>query len=135
MVELAKIIEQEIKKQYKSVRQFSKVSDIPQTTIVSAIKNGVSGTAYETVIKICKLLNIELINYDTHLVMTDDVIDMIKMFNALDEVGHHAVMAFMSMEFNRVNASIDYIQKAINESNLISEKKLNDMHSITMHRE
>lgn len=132
MVELAKIIEEEIKKQYKSVRQFSKVSDIPQTTIVSAIKNGVSGTAYETVIKICKLLNIELINYDTHLVMTDDVIDMIKMFNALDEVGHHAVMAFMSMEFNRVNASIDYIQKAINESNAISEKKLNDMQNITI---
>lgn len=135
MAELAKIIEEEIKKQYKSVRQFSKISDIPQTTIVSAIKNGVSGTAYETVVKICKLLNIELINYDTHLVMTDDVIDMIKMFNALDEVGHHAVMAFMSMEFNRVNSSIDYIQKAINESNLISERKLNDMQSITMHRE
>lgn len=123
MKELAKLIEEEIKKQYKSIRQFSIATQIPQTTIVSAIKNGVCGTAYETVIKICEHLRIELVNYNTHLTMTDDVIDMINMFNSLDEKGEHAVMAFMAMEFNRCNGSLDYIAKATEQSNELAEKR------------
>ncbi|MBQ4526936.1 MAG: helix-turn-helix transcriptional regulator [Clostridia bacterium] len=123
MNELASVIEQQIKKQYKSIRQFSLVSGIPQTTIVSAIKNGVCGTAYETVIKICELLHIELVNYNTHLVMTNDVINMVNMFNSLDEKGEHAVMAFMAMEFNRCNGSLDYIAKATEQSNEIARRK------------
>ena len=60
---LTDLISTEIKRQYKSVRKFSQAIDIPQTTLASAIKNGVSGTAYETIVKICKALNIQLINY------------------------------------------------------------------------
>lgn len=121
--ELSAKIEEEIKKQYKSIRRFSMSSGIPQTTIVSAIKSGVGGTAYETVVKICSLLHIELVNYDTHIVMTNDVLDMINMFNALDEKGEHAVMAFMAMEFKRCSESIDYISKAVEQANEIAEKK------------
>jgi hypothetical protein len=87
MNDLSAMIRDEIKKQYKSVRQFSIASGIPQTTLISAVNNGISGTAYETVVKICSLLHIELVNYDTHIVMTDDVINMINMFNSLDEKG------------------------------------------------
>ena len=127
--ELAAKIEEEIKKQYKSIRQFSIASGIPQTTIVSAVKNGVGGTAYETVVKICSLLHIELINYDTHLVMTNDVIDMVNMFNALDEKGEHAVMAFMAMEFERCSGSIDYISRAVEQSNELAERKISEQKS------
>lgn len=124
MNDLSSIIQDEIKKQYKSVRQFSIASGIPQTTLVSAMKNGIGGMAYETVVKICSLLHIELVNFDTHLVMTDDVINMVNMFNALDEKGEHAVMAFMAMEFERCNASLDYIARATEQSNEIAERKI-----------
>ena len=126
MNDLSAIIRDEIKKQYKSVRQFSIASGIPQTTLISAVNNGISGTAYETVVKICSLLHIELVNYDTHIVMTDDVINMINMFNSLDEKGEHAVMAFMAMEFDRCNGSLDYIARATEQSNELVERKLAD---------
>jgi len=121
---LSAIISEEIKKQYKSIRQFSIASGIPQTTLVSAVKNGISGTAYETVVKICSLLHIELVNYDTHIVMTDDVIDMINMFNALDEKGEHAVMAFMTMEFERSTGTLDRIARATEQANELAEQKM-----------
>ena len=124
MKDLSSIISEEIKKQYKSIRQFSIVSGIPQTTLVSAVKNGISGTAYETVVKICSLLHIELVNYDTHIVMTDDVINMINMFNSLDEKGEHAVMAFMTMEFERATGALDHIARATEQANELAEQKM-----------
>mgnify|MGYP003312675357 CR=1 FL=1 len=123
MNDLSQIISDEIKKQYKSVRKFADELGIAQTTIVSAIKNGVKGTAYETVIKMCEKLNIELVNYNSHIVMTNDVIDLINMYNNLDEKGAHAVMAFASMEFNRSKGNDDYIIQAISKSNEITERK------------
>ena len=126
MNELTQIISDEIKKQYKSVRKFAEEMGIPQTTLVSALKNGIKGTAYETVVKICKKLGIELINYSSHIVMTDDVIDLINMYNALDEKGAHAVMAFAAMEFNRSKGNDDYIMQAISKSNEIAERKSSD---------
>ena len=124
MQNLSSIISEEIKKQYKSIRQFSIASGIPQTTLVSAVKYGISGTAYETVVKICSLLHIKLVNYDTHIVMTDDVINMINMFNALDEKGEHAVMAFMTMEFERSNGTLDHIARASEQANELAEQKM-----------
>ncbi len=124
MNDLSSIIRDEIKKQYKSIRQFSLISGIPQTTLVSAVKNGISGTAYETVVKICSLLHIELVNYDTHIVMTDDVINMINMFNSLDEKGEHAVMAFMTMEFERSNGTLDHIARATEQANELAQQKM-----------
>lgn len=126
MNDLSQIISEEIKKQYKSIRKFSEEVDIPQTTIVSAINKGVKGTAYETVIKICEKLNIELVNYSSHIVMTDDVINLINMYNNLDEKGAHAVMAFASMEFNRSKGNDDYIMQAISKSNEITERKTSE---------
>lgn len=125
MNELAKIISEEIKKQYKSTRRFCDEVGIAQTTLVSAIKSGFKGTAYETVVKICEKLGIELVNYNTHIVMTDDVINLINMYNSLDEKGAHAVMAFAAMEFNRSRGNDDYIQRAVSRSNEIAEEKKN----------
>ena len=108
------------------MRKFADELGIAQTTIVSALKNGIKGTAYETVVKICEKLNIELINYSSHIVMTNDVIDLINMYNALDEKGAHAVMAFAAMEFNRSKGNDDYIMQAISKSNEIAERKSQD---------
>jgi len=54
------IIESLIKTKYKSVRQFSKIIDVPHTTITSMLKTGIGGTGVDTVLKICKELNISL---------------------------------------------------------------------------
>ncbi len=126
MENLPQLIEQEIKKQFKSVKRFSEEIGIPQTTLVSAIKNGLKGTAYETVVKVCEKLGIELVNYNSHIVMTDDVINLINMYNALDEKGAHAVMAFAAMEFNRSKGNDDYIEQAISRSNEMAERKMSE---------
>ena len=125
MNELSNIICEEIKKQYKSARKFADEIGIAQTTIVSAMKSGFKGTAYETVVKICEKLGIELINYSGHIVMTDDVINLINMYNSLDEKGAHAVMAFAAMEFNRSKGNDDYIERAVSRSNELAEEKKN----------
>ena len=63
MDELTLLIKQEIKKQFRSVRQFAFSVGIAQTTVVSALKNGVSGTGFSTVMKICKALDIQVFDY------------------------------------------------------------------------
>lgn len=123
MTQLSQLIETEIKKQFKSTRRFASELGIAQTTVVSAIKSGLKGTAYETVLRMCEKLGIELINYHSHIVMTDDVLNLINMYNSLDEKGAHAVMAFASMEFNRSKGNDDYIERAISKSNEIAQKK------------
>ena len=58
MDELTQLIKKNIKIKYSSTRRFAEELGIPQTTIVSAIKNGISGTAFTTVCKMCKALDI-----------------------------------------------------------------------------
>jgi len=53
-------IKDEICRQYKNPRQFSIATGIPYTTLKSALKVGIGGTAVETVVLICQTLNIEL---------------------------------------------------------------------------
>ena len=60
MDELTLLIKSEIKRQYKSVRRFAAEISVPQSTIISAMRKGISGTAFETVIKICNALDIKL---------------------------------------------------------------------------
>ena len=123
MDKLTEIIAEEIKKQYKSVRKFSEATGIAQTTIISALKKGISGTAYGTVVKICSQLHIELVNYDSHIVMTNDVLDLTNMYNCLDEKGMHAVMAFAAMEYDRCNNNNNYITKASSFAKMSVERK------------
>ena len=56
---ITKLIKTEIKRQYKSVRKFSEESGIPYSTLSNALSKGIGGTSYDTVIRICKLLNLK----------------------------------------------------------------------------
>ena len=106
---LTDLISTEIKRQYKSVRKFSQAIDIPQTTLASAIKNGVSGTTYETIVKICKALNIQLINYKFPIYVDDNSLRMLDIYNKLDDKGRHAVRAILKMEYERCSSDLsDY---------------------------
>ncbi|MBE5039265.1 hypothetical protein [Ructibacterium gallinarum] len=101
MDQLTALIKQEIKKQYKSVRQFTTYLDIPYTTIASALKNGVGGTAYDTVTKICQALDIQLINYQNPVLINQDVLNVLERYNSLDEKGMHVVRTVLEIETAR----------------------------------
>lgn len=49
----------EIKARYKSLREFSKVAGIPNSTLSSMFKKGIGGTAVDTVFLVCSKLGID----------------------------------------------------------------------------
>lgn len=108
MDELTMLIKHEIKKQYKSVRQFAISVGIAQTTVVSALKNGVSGTSFSTVMKICKALNIEVFNHSVPLVMNENVATILKKYNALDKIAEHTLLTVLDAEYNRCISQSNY---------------------------
>lgn len=66
MEDKAALIKKEIKKQYKSIRQFSIAINIPYSTIAVALDKGDRGIdtmAYGTVITICRKLGIDPIYF------------------------------------------------------------------------
>lgn len=101
MDSITKLIKSEIKRQYKSVRQFSEKSGIPYSTLSNALSKGIGGTSYDTVIKICKLLNLKQA-YDADLtIFNDQFYEICAMLAALDEQGVHTVKTILSVEYNR----------------------------------
>ena len=49
-----------ILEKYKTLKNFSEIVDIPQSTLSTMFKNGIGGTSIDTIIKICKELNISI---------------------------------------------------------------------------
>ena len=95
------LIRDEIKRQYKSVKKFSEVSGIPYSTLSNALSKGVGGTSYDTVIKICKLLNLKQV-YDADLtIFNDQFYEICSMLSKLDVKGVHAVKSILTLEYNR----------------------------------
>ena len=112
---ITKLIKSEIKRQYKSVRQFSEKSGIPYSTLSNALSKGIGGTSYDTVIKICKLLNLKQA-YDADLtIFNDQFYEICAMLAALDERGVHTVKTILSVEYNRcTNGESTQAAKAYN---------------------
>jgi len=44
---------------YVSLRQFAIATDIPYSSLTTGLSRGIAGMQFDTVIKICKALNIE----------------------------------------------------------------------------
>lgn len=105
MDNLTELIAKEIKSQYRSVRSFALHLGIPQTTLFSMLKNGIEGTAYNTVVRICSELGIELVNYDSAVKIDGDVLELVKKYNFLDEIGTHTVKAIINAEYDRCRNS------------------------------
>lgn len=91
MDNLTSLISSEIKRQFKSVRQFALYTGISQATISSALKNGVGFTNFETVIKICKALNI--CDYKIQLSFSElSIIDtVLNKLTSMDSLGKEKV--------------------------------------------
>ncbi len=101
MDNITQLIKTEIKKQYKSVRQFSEKSGIPYSTLSNALSKGIGGTSYETVIKICNFLNLKQA-YDADLTLFDEnCYEICTMLAALDEHAVHTLKTILSVEYER----------------------------------
>ncbi len=122
MDELTQLIKKNIKLKYSSTRRFSEELGIPQTTIVSAIKNGVSGTAFTTVCKMCKALDIKLVNGIYPVVVTDTTTNLIKKISKLDEKGIHTVTTVLEMEYVRCQTEAEAIALAEKNAKLEAAK-------------
>lgn len=119
MDELTLLIKKSIKQKYSSTRKFSEEMGIPQTTIVSAIKNGVAGTSFTTVCKMCKALDIKMINGVYPVKVTDNTVEMIKKLSKLDDKGIHTVATVLEMEYMRCLAEAETV--AIADKNFKAE--------------
>lgn len=99
MDELTALIKKEIKRQYRSVRQFSMAIGVPQSTIVTALQKGIGGTSFSTIVSICKTLGIKLAFGDQKDMYFDrDSRYLLERYALLDERGKVTVRALMEVE-------------------------------------
>ncbi len=110
MDELTKLIKTEIKKQFRSVRQFSMYIGVPQSTIVTALQKGIGGTSFETIMHICKVLDIKLVAGDNPVFMDGEKRELLDRYARLDEEGKKAVRAVAAIEYLRVSDENTYAE-------------------------
>lgn len=60
MKSMTEILKIEIESQYGSIRKFSEALGTPSSTLNSAFKKNLKGTSVNTVIEMCKLLNLDI---------------------------------------------------------------------------
>ena len=115
MDSITTLIKSEIKAQYKSVSKFSEASGIPYSTLSNALSKGVGGTSYDTVVKICQMLNIKQA-YDSDIVLfNNEFHDIYSKLTQLDEQGVHTVCTVLNVEYSRcVDKESDPSVKAFN---------------------
>lgn len=116
---LTTAIKNEIRAQYKSVRKFSMAIGIPQSTIVSALHNGIGGTSYSTVLKICRKLSINMYDFSPLFNTNYKGMSMMAAYSQLDEKGRYIIDALFDLELKRCKGT-DYtgeIKEAIEEAN------------------
>lgn len=103
-----------MKKQYGSVASFSQASGIPYSTIVNALNKGVGTMAYDTVVKMCGLLNINQA-FSSRLILFDDrFLELYDKLNVLDDQGLNTVSTVLKAEFLRCTADGDTPVKGFN---------------------
>lgn len=109
MDELTKLIKIEIKKQFRSVRQFSMYIGVPQSTIVTALQKGIGGTSFETIMHICDVLDIKPVADDKLIFLDGDNRSLLERYSHLDAEGKKAVRAVAALELLRVKDPEAYL--------------------------
>ncbi|MBQ3195480.1 MAG: hypothetical protein IJB65_03335 [Clostridia bacterium] len=107
---LTMAIKNEIRAQYKSVRKFSIAVGIPQSTIVSALHNGIGGTSYSTVLKICRKLSINMYDFSPLYNTNYQGMSMMAAYSQLDEKGRYIIDALFNLELKRCKG-VDYTEE------------------------
>lgn len=106
MDSITELIKNEIKRQYRSVRKFSEISGIPYSTLSNALTKGVGGTSYDTVVKMCKLLDIKQTIDSDIILFNSQFHDIYTKLITLDEQGVHTVSTVLKMEAERCAKAI-----------------------------
>ena len=101
MDSMTSMIKAEIKKQYGSVAKFSEASGIPYGTLGNALAKGVSGTAYNTVVKMCNMLGIQQAHDADIVLFNREFHDFYEKLTELDERGVHTVCSVLNVEHYR----------------------------------
>ena len=101
MDKITQLIRDEIKRQYRSLKQFSDASGIPYSTLSNALTRGVGSMSYDSVVKICNLLGLKQA-YDTDLTIFNEQFNEIcTLLEDLDEQGVHTVKTVLQVEHDR----------------------------------
>jgi hypothetical protein len=108
MNELTKLIKTEIKKQFRSVRQFSMYIGVPQSTIITALQKGIGGTSFETVMHMCEVLNIRPVPGDNTVFLDGEKRELLNRYARLDKPGKEAVRAVAAIELLRLHDTDAY---------------------------
>ncbi|MBQ1820052.1 MAG: hypothetical protein II117_00480 [Clostridia bacterium] len=108
MDELTKLIKTEIKKQFRSVRQFSMYIGVPQSTIVTALQKGIGGTSFETIMHICDVLDIKPVAGENPVFLDGEKRELLDRYARLDAEGKQAVRALAAIELLRVTDAEAY---------------------------
>lgn len=96
--------------QYKSVREFSNIVGIPNSTLVSALdkENGIGGMAVEKVVKICEALNLDIKTFDpiqetplSNFTTTLSEQELLIKYRQLDTYGKDTIDYLLSRELDR----------------------------------
>ncbi len=104
MDELTQLIKKEIKRQYRSVRQFSLAIGVPQSTIVTALQKGIGGTSFSTIMSICKVLGIKPVLGEQGIFLDRESRQLLERYMLLDERGRQTVLALTEVEVLRATA-------------------------------
>ena len=111
LLELYKdLIRRRIKEKFNTIENFSKYTNIPRTTINFILKNGVSLSNYGMVSKILKELDIHSIN-EQPVVIDEKLLDFIKIYSSLDDIGKHVVTSVAETEYRRLHP--EFLEEAI----------------------
>ena len=123
MDELTKLIKKEIKRQFRSVRQFSMYIGVPQSTIVTALQKGIGGTSFETIMRICEVLDIKMVAGDKPIFMDGEKRELLERYAQLDAQGKQTVRAVAAVELLRVSDPDAFAEfgKKLDESDLVPE--------------
>ena len=109
MEELTQLIRKEIKRQYRSVRQFSMAIGVPQSTIVTALQKGIGGTSFSTIMTICKVLGIKPVLGEDGLFLDRESRTLLERYALLDERGRQTVRALTEVEVLRTTNDPMYL--------------------------
>lgn len=96
------LIRKRIKEKFGTIEQFSKHTGIPRTTINFILKNGVSASSFGMVSTIFSELDIHGAK-DNPVVMDSQVLELVKLYGALDEMGKHTVSSVAETEYRRLH--------------------------------
>lgn len=114
---------------YGSIREFSKLVDIPSTTLTSALDKGIGGMAVDRVIKICELLNIDVKTFEPLNVnlkknyLTNSETILLENFKKLNYLGKNKLIEYSTdlietPKYVEINTNVTDLTTATQEESL-----------------